>query len=278
MQARMRRLTQPVEVSALPGERPLADRVLAPLGDFLRSRTPAERIRLSRERLLSAGRPLSLTVGRLLAVRALMGVVFTLAAAVLLPTGMQLAGLPALATSVVLAVAVGLVGYMLPDLWLRRLVHRRRDAIRRQLSDVCDLLSVCADAGAPFDVALRRVVESPYMKGPLIDELSMVLRQVQFATDRLEALQKMAQRLGLQELRVFVTAVGESFKRGTPIADVLRLESQEIRRRARDRAEARANQASIKMLFPLILLIFPTLFLIILTPAIIRATQSASGG
>jgi tight adherence protein C len=116
------------------------------------------------------------------------------------------------------------------------------------------------------------------MKGPLIDELSMVLRQVQFATDRLEALQKMAQRLGLQELRVFVTAVGESFKRGTPIADVLRLESQEIRRRARDRAEARANQASIKMLFPLILLIFPTLFLIILTPAIIRATQSASGG
>ena len=277
MQERMRRAALPVGVISPALNRPLAERVMVPLDDFLRRRTPAERLRHAQERISLAGRPMGLTVGRLLAIKAILGVVVTLLAAfVMLGSRVDPLGFGPFSIAFT-AVVLGLAAYYLPDLFLRQALRRRREAIRRQLPEVCDLLSVCVDAGAPFDVALAKVVESPYMAGPLVDELRGVLRQIQYATGRLDALTRMADRLGVEELRIFVVGLGESFKRGAPIADELRVQSEDIRRRYRDHAEEQANQATVKLLVPLVFLIFPTLFIVILTPALIEVFNTLSG-
>jgi tight adherence protein C len=277
MQERMRQAALPPGATTV-AYRPFGERLMLALDDFLRRRTPAERIRRERERLVLAGRPVGLTVGRLLAIKAGIGIVATAGSVIfLLSTGSSPFGLGLFSIAIV-AVVVGLVGYYIPDYFLRRAVTQHRDGIRRQLPEVCDLLSVCVDAGAPFDVALQRVVDSPYMAGPLVEELRATLLQIQLASGRLEALEAMADRLDVEDLRVFVTALGESFKRGTSIAETLRSQGDDIRERFREHAEERANQATIKMLIPLVFLIFPTLFLVILTPALIQVTNAVTGG
>ncbi len=278
MQDRMRRAALPMAVTSHELNRPLAERILVPLDEFFRRRTPAERLRRAQNRINLAGRPLGLTVGRLLAIKTIIGVVVTLLMALfLLSAGINPLGYGVVSTALT-AVLLGIGGYYLPDLFLLRALRRRQELIRRQLPEVCDLLSVCVDAGAPFDIALAKVVESEYMAGPLVDELRGVLRQIQYATGRLDALHRMADRLDVEELRIFVVGLGESFKRGAPIADELRVQSEDIRRRYRDHAEELANQATIKMLLPLVFLIFPTLFIIILTPALIEAFSTLQGG
>ncbi|MGB2939881.1 MAG: type II secretion system F family protein [Candidatus Dormiibacterota bacterium] len=278
MQERLRRAALPVAVTSPELSRPLAERILVPLDDFFRRRTPAERLRRAQDRISLAGRPFGLTVGRLLVIKAVLGVVVTLVMALFLhSSGINPLGYGVFSVALT-AVVLGIGGYYLPDLFLNQALRRRREAIRRQLPEVCDLLSICVDAGAPFDVALAKVVESEYMAGPLVDELRGVLRQIQYATGRLDALQRMADRVDVEELRIFVVGLGESFKRGAPIADELRVQSDDIRRRYRDHAEELANQATIKMLLPLVFLIFPTLFIVILTPAMIQAFNTIQGG
>jgi tight adherence protein C len=201
-----------------------------------------------------------------------------IAAYLLVSIGFQLVGLPVALSSALVAVVIGLLGYYLPDLWLWQMTRARRVAIRRQLPEVCDLLSVCADAGASFDVALLRVVESPYLNGPLIDELQDAVRNFQFAESRYDALNGLAQRLQVEELTSFVSALGQYFNHGAKVAEVLRIQAEDIRRRARERAEEQANAASVQMLFPLVFLIFPTLFLVIMTPALITTINSINGG
>jgi tight adherence protein C len=277
MQERLRRAALPL-VTSPELSRPLAERILVPLDEFFRRRTPAVRLRRAQDRISLAGRPFGLTVGRLLVIKAIIGVVVTLVMALfLLSSGINPLGYGVFSVALT-AVVLGIGGYYLPDLFLNQALRRRREAIRRQLPEVCDLLSICVDAGAPFDVALAKVVESEYMAGPLVDELRGVLRQIQYATGRLDALHHMADRVDVEELRSFVVGLGESFKRGAPIADELRVQSEDIRRRYRDHAEELANQATIKMLLPLVFLIFPTLFIVILTPALIQAFSTIQGG
>jgi tight adherence protein C len=284
LQRRARRVATPVSARTRAPETPGWLRVLGPagvsLGTSLRARTERGRLQSMQRRLVSADRPFGLTVPSLLVIKAVVGAVFTIFGVYffLRIAGIDFLFLPHIPSAVVLAVALGFVGYYLPDLWLIQLVEARRREIRRQLPEVCDLLSVCADAGASFDLALVRVIESPYLEGPLIDELEDAVRQFQYAPGRFEALMAMADRLEVEELTAFVAAIGQSFRQGTRIADVLRIQSDDIRRRARERAEEQANTASLKMLFPLVFLIFPTLLLVILTPAVIQAIQSITGG
>jgi tight adherence protein C len=281
MQERLRRAALRVSVDAIPEEnpldRPLAERILLPLDEFLSRRAPAERLRRIQERLNLAGRPMDLTVGRLLALKLLIGLTVTvLVGLFLLATNTDPFGLGLVAT-VGLSLAFGAGAYFLPDLYIRQMLQARKEAIRRQLPEVCDLLSVCVDAGASFDVALARVVASPYLAGPLVTELRGVLRQMEYASGRLDALNRMADRLQVEDVRIFVIGLGESFKRGAPIADELRIQSDDIRRRHREHAEEQAAQAAVKLLIPLIFLIFPTLFLVMLTPALIQAVSAFQG-
>lgn len=277
MQERLRRAALKAAPEANPLDRPLGERLLVPLDEFLSRRAPVERLRRIQERINLAGRPMNLTVGRLLAIKLLIGLTITvLVAFFMLGTGTDPFGFGIVSIAAI-AIAFGFGGYYLPDLYLRQMLQRRKEDIRRQLPEVCDLLSVCVDAGASFDVALAKVVDSPYMAGPLVMELRGVLRQIQYASGRLEALNRMADRLQVEDLRIFVIGLGESFKRGAPIADELRVQSDDIRRRYREHAEEKAAQAAVKLLIPLIFLIFPTLFMVMLTPAVIQALSSIQG-
>jgi tight adherence protein C len=276
MHQRLRRAAQGTTPTRLG--RPLGERLLHPLGSYLSGRTEQQRVRGLQMRLGAAGRQYNLTVPRLLALKALVGGVVTLAMAILLlQAGTQFLVFPPEISAIILAVLFGLVGYFAPDIWLIQASRDRREAIRRQLPDVCDLISVFVDAGAPFDLALERLVASPFMAGPLIDELETVIRSYELGTGRSEALHLMAERVAVEEVTGFVNAVTRSFRQGTRITDVMRVQAADIRRRFRERAEEKANSATVKMLFPLVFLIFPTLFLVIMTPALISALGTVSG-
>ena len=276
MQARLRKATQVASNPTLA--RPFGERLLHPLGNYLRGRTDVGRVRGLQLRINAAGRPYDLTVNRLLALKSVIGGLVTLLMAILfLSLGTTFLVFPRGVSAVVLAVLFGLVGYFAPDVALAQIARDRRAAIRRQLPDVCDLLSVFLDAGAPFDVALERLVDSPWLAGPLIDELDSVVRAKELGTDRAEALTAMAERVGVEEVSGFVNAVTRSFRLGTKITDVMRVQAADIRRRFREHAEEQANTAAVKMLFPLVFLIFPTLGLVIMTPALITALGTFSG-
>jgi len=287
-QRRLRTLTQPADTDldadtyAAPPKPGRQLQLFGPLGRrfgaYLRERTEHGRLYSLQTRLRVAGRPLGMSVPDFLALKALLGVLITASVAYwLLTSGFQLGGLGTGGSALIVAVVIGFVAYYTPDLWLRRQARIRRQAIRRQLPEVCDLLSVCADAGATFDVSLDRVVNSPYVSGPLIDELDDALTAAFLGRARFDALVAMSDAIGVDELSGFVTAVGQSFKQGAPIADVLRVQAADIRRRARERAEERAATAPLKLLFPLIFLILPTLFLVIMTPALISAIGTITG-
>jgi tight adherence protein C len=276
MQRRLRRAVQGSPTTRWG--RPLSERLLHPLGSYLSGHTEQRRVRGLQMRLAAAGRPYNLTVPRLLALKALIGGFTTIVmAAFLLQAGVVFLVFPRVVSAIILAVLVGLVGYFAPDLWLMQAARDRREAMRRQLPDVCDLISVFVDAAAPFDLALERLVASPFMAGPLIDELETVVHSYELGTGRSEALHLMAERIRVEEVTSFVNAVTRSFRQGTRISDVMRVQAADIRRRYRERAEEKANRAGVKMLFPLVFLIFPTLFLVILTPALISALGTVTG-
>jgi tight adherence protein C len=168
----------------------------------------------------------------------------------------------------VLMVAFGGLGFYLPDLWLSGQITRRKDRLTRELPDTIDLLTISVEAGLGFDQAVKRVVmKSDTM---LSREFDFMLRQLRLNVSRHDALLAMVERTGVEDISVFVSAVLQAEQLGSSIAKVLRIQSEEMRRRRRQRAETLARTAPIKMLFPMAFLIFPPIFIVVLGPAIPR--------
>jgi len=164
--------------------------------------------------------------------------------------------------------AVGLgFGYIFPEFWLGGKVKARRKAILLQIPDALDLLTISVRAGLGFDAALGKVVEK--MEGPLIDEFRRALAEVRVGKVRREALRDIIPRTEVQPLTNFVGAIIQAEQLGVSISKVLQVQSEQLRIERRQRAEEQAAQAPIKMLFPLVGCIFPSLFIVILGPAII---------
>ncbi len=164
--------------------------------------------------------------------------------------------------------AVGLgFGYIFPEFWLGGKVKARRKAILLQIPDALDLLTISVRAGLGFDAALGKVVEK--MEGPLIDEFRRALAEVRVGKVRREALRDIIPRTEVQPLTNFVGAIIQAEQLGVSISKVLQVQSEQLRIERRQRAEEQAAQAPIKMLFPLVGCIFPSLFVVILGPAII---------
>jgi tight adherence protein C len=161
----------------------------------------------------------------------------------------------------------GAIGYMGPVLWLRQKISARRQQIQRALPDVMDLLTISVEAGLSFDSAVQRVVAK--FKNPLSDEMKTMQQEVQLGRPRLEALDALGRRCGVEDLHNFVQAVIQSEQMGVGITRLLRLQSDEIRRRRRQRAQEKAAQATLKMMLPMVGCIFPTLWIVLLGPAII---------
>ena len=164
--------------------------------------------------------------------------------------------------------------YCRPLLWLRRAVKARQTAIVRALPFVLDLLTLSVEAGLDFMSALRRCTERPAVD-PLSEELLRVVRETQIGTPRREALRALARRVAIPDVRSLVNALVQADELGVSVGAILRVQSDQIRQRRFERAEKLANEAPVKLLGPLVLFIFPSVFLVLLGPILFRlAVQS----
>lgn len=145
---------------------------------------------------------------------------------------------------------------------------KRKAAIQRQLPEVLDLLSVSVEAGLGFDAALQRISERT--KGVLIDELTATYREITLGRPRAEALRNFDQRCGLEEIKSFVSAIIQAEQLGISLKNVLKSQSQQMRLLKKQRVEEKAMKAPVKIIFPLVLFVFPVLFIILLGPAVIN--------
>jgi tight adherence protein C len=271
---------QTITLEEIELQQPFSERFVRPtlerLGAFLNARVGRERIIAIQNRLALAGRPGNLTVNAFISLKLALGVMAGVLSFLLFSFAkMTFPYIPGFAGTVVLAVVVGVLGYFFPDLWLRQKVERRRKEIRLALPNALDLLTISVEAGLGFDAALVRVTEK--YKNALSEEFTQVLNEIRLGRPRLEALDDMGRRVGVEELQSFIQALIQSEQLGVGIAKVLRIQSEEMRRKRRQRAEELAAQASLKMLFPMLLFIFPTIFIVLMGPAVLVVMHSLGG-
>jgi tight adherence protein C len=172
--------------------------------------------------------------------------------------------------TVMIAVFVALLGYYLPDIWLRQKTDRRKEKILNALPDALDLLVVCVEAGMGLDSAIARVAKDSQDSSPeLSDELHFMTLELRAGKSRRDALKNLALRTNLDEVKSLVTLMIETEKFGTSMAEALRVYSDSYRIQRQQRAEEVAAKLPVKLLIPLGLCIFPALFVVILGPAFI---------
>ena len=178
-----------------------------------------------------------------------------------------------------LIVAFALLGWMLPFLLLKRKIRARKKALARGLADALDLMVVCVEAGLGVNQALMRVAEEMDRVSPEIaDELTMVTLEMRAGTPREDALRNLAERTGNEDVRSWVNMMIQTDKFGTSIADSLRIHSDTLRTKRQQRAEEEAAKLTVKMLIPLVLFVFPAIFIVILGPAFISLSEFFGGG
>jgi tight adherence protein C len=163
------------------------------------------------------------------------------------------------------------LGYMIPEFWLGSRARKRSFEMVLQLPDALDLLTISVEAGLGFDAALAKVVEK--MEGPLVMEFRQALAEIRMGRSRKDALRDVVARADAQPISNFIGAIVQAEQLGVPIAKVLQIQSQQLRIERRQRAEEMAAKAPVKMLFPMVGCIFPTIFIVILGPAIVTVMK-----
>ena len=252
-------------------ERPFAERVIAPLGERMvglgRRLVRADTARKIQYRLNIAGNPPAWDVNRMLGLKVLGGGLFTTLAF------LYFLGRDWPFYKVVVATAlVGLFGYVLPNILLYNAGQKREKLMRNALPDAMDLLTISVEAGLGFDAAVSRVAKNG--EGPLNQEFSRLLQEMQLGVGRVDAMRAMAERTSLPDLKSFCSAMVQADSLGIPIARVLRIQSQEMRTKRRQRAEEKAQQVPVRIMIPLVLFILPCLFIVILGPAAINIANT----
>jgi tight adherence protein C len=193
-----------------------------------------------------------------------------LALKAILPVGFGLLGI-ALASSmspimaVLIVVGLGALGFIGPDYVINSKIKSRQEKIRAQLPDALDLLAVSVEAGLGFDGAVAKLTES--LTGPLIDEFNLTLSEMRVGESRPEALRKLSDRAQVPELSAFTRALIQADTLGISLGRILRVQAADTRERRQATAEERAMKAPIKMLFPTVLFIFPSMFIVTIGPA-----------
>ncbi len=165
-----------------------------------------------------------------------------------------------------------LLGVMGPTMYLRSRVSGHQTGIKKQLPDAMDLLCVCIEAGLSFDAALLKV--SQKLKGPFIDELLIVYREIQMGRTRREALQNLCDATNLDELKTFASALIQAEQLGIPINNVMRAQAEQLRIERSQQAKEKGMKASIKMLLPMLLFIFPVVFIILMGPTVLNIIET----
>ncbi len=271
VQARLTQLgtMQAKNLEELELQAPLYERTLRPLAARLSgsvARVASTSFSQSTEkRLALAGNPGDLRVSDWLGIKAI-GTIVGVVVFVLLFVVPGVIGLPVPVNFLMLIVG-GMFGYTMPEFWLGGRVRKRQKAILLMIPDALDLLTISVRAGLGFDGALGKVVEK--LKGPLTDEFRRALAEIRVGKARRDALRDIVPRTEVPPLTNFIGAVIQAEQLGVSISKVLQVQSEQLRIERRQRAEEQAAKAPIKMLFPLVGCIFPSLFIVILGPAII---------
>lgn len=248
-------------------ERPFSERVIAPLGERLvglgRRLVRADTAERLRHKLDVAGNPPNWTVERIIGLKALGGgLLGALALVYMLGRGGSV-------STLLLVTAGGAVaGFMVPNILLNNAGQKREQLMQRALPDAIDLLTISVEAGLGFDAAVARVAKNT--TGPLAQEFTRLLQEMQLGVGRMEAMRAMSERSTLADLRSFCLAMVQADQLGIPISRVLRIQSKEMRTKRRQRAEEKAQKVPVKILFPLIFFILPCLFIVVLGPAVLQ--------
>jgi len=247
--------------------RPLVGR-LSRMGGRLGSASSTD---VAEKRLAMAGNPGDLRVTDWMGVKILVGI--ATGAIMFLLFGLLVAGLMA---GVFLGMLGFGIGFLLPEFWLGGKIKARQKIILKMIPDTLDLLTISVRAGLGFDAALAKVVEK--LPGPLTDEFRRALAEVRVGKARRDALRDMVPRTNVAPLSAFIGAIIQAEQLGVSISKVLQVQSDQLRIERRQRAEEMAAKAPIKMLFPLVGCIFPSLFIVILGPAMLSIIQVMGSG
>jgi tight adherence protein C len=257
---------RPMSLSELELQQPFSQRVIVPmmrnilalLGKY-GPKQSAERLQNS---LNMAGNPGKLTPAMFTGIR--MGLALGLLFIFGLFTFTTLDGTTALMYTAI----GGAIGYVMPGIWLDRQIKARKKNITKALPDALDLLTISVEAGLGFDLALQRVSEK--WDNELSNEFRRALSDTRLGRARRDALKDMSARCGVEDVQTFVAAIIQAEQLGVSIGKILRIQADQMRIRRRQRAEEEAQKAPIKMLIPMVFLIFPALFVVILGPAVPR--------
>lgn len=173
-----------------------------------------------------------------------------------------------------LELSMAIIGYLAPSTWLKRKVSKRTTEIFHTLPDVLDLLTISVEAGISIDAALVRTTENPLFLGnPLTEEIKLASLEIRAGKLRNDALKDMAERVMVDDVKSFVTMLGQTERFGTSLSQALRVHSDSLRTKRRQIAEEAAAKTAIKMLFPLVFFIFPAMLVVILGPAYFIITR-----
>ena len=172
---------------------------------------------------------------------------------------------------IMIVLITAVLGLYLPNVWLKAKAKQRQKAILKALPDAIDLLTTSVVAGLGIDAALGNVAEK--VKGPISVEVRRVLRDIAMGSARRDALHQFAERTQLPDIQQFVNAVVQAEQMGVSLGQVIRVQADQMRVKRRQRAEQQAYKAPVKMVFPLVLFIFPAIFVVVLGPAMIQVTR-----
>jgi tight adherence protein C len=242
------------------------DRVIIPLAEKLANLTarftPQQQLEEARKMLELAGQDTDPT--QFFLQRIIMTIVFGGGAAFLLFVVTGTGG----NTALMLTAALTGLGYYFPLLSLRSKIQKRQENVVRALPDALDLLVICVEAGLGFDAAMGKVYEK--WDNELALAFGRTLREVQLGKARRDALRDMADRIDVADLNTFVAAIVQAEQLGVSMAKILRVQSDQMRVKRRQRAQEKAQQAPVKMMIPMVLLIFPSLWIVLLGPAVLQ--------
>lgn len=252
---------------------PITDRIFVPMlrgvGNFVTRLAPQSTLERTAQQLKLAGSPRNMSAAEFWAIRGAATVVLgVLTFMVMLRSDSEAS------QRLLYSVLGAAVGFMLPVLWLRSVIDRRKAAIIKKLPDALDLMTICVDAGLTFDGAMDKVYEK--WQDPLSLEFGRVIYEMQLGKSRRQSLRDMVERIDVPDVTSFVASVLQADQLGVSIGKVLRIQSEQMRVRRRQRAEEKAQQAPIKMLFPMVFLIFPAMFIVLLGPAGFQIIRSGA--
>jgi tight adherence protein C len=263
---------RPLTLEEIELSQPFGQRVLVPMinasATFVSRFTPQRTMEATRHKLEMAGNPNNWSPSQFVGVRGLAGLllgILTFALTMLSTVGPL--------QRILFVLVMTLLGFMLPSIWLSRRIRRRQNEIVKTLPDAIDLLTISVEAGLPFDGAMQRVADK--WDNEISRAFGRVLTEIRVGKSRRDALRDMAERAGVPDVTSFVAALVQADQLGISIAKVLRIQSEQMRIKRRQRAEEKAHQAPVKMLIPMTFLIFPSIWIVIIGPAIIVLKQSS---